>query len=126
MIKILIAIILGVLTWFFVATVGNLVLRFSLVGYIDAEKVMHFTMTMMVARLCLSVCASVCTGYAITWVTTRRDAASLASGILLTALFIPVHYMLWDKFPIWYHLLFLCSLIPLTVLGARIQRPGKT
>jgi len=28
--------------------------------------------------------------------------------------------MLWDKFPLWYHLTFLLSLVPLTYVGARI------
>jgi hypothetical protein len=36
----------------------------------------------------------------------------------LLALFIPNHYLLWDKFPVWYHLTFLVSLLPLTLLGA--------
>jgi hypothetical protein len=28
--------------------------------------------------------------------------------------------MLWDKFPVWYHMTFLLSLVPLTYLGGRI------
>ena len=53
-------------------------------------------------------------------------------GGVLTALFIPVHYRLWDNFPLWYHLLFLASLFPLTVLGALlfarsvVDRQGAT
>jgi hypothetical protein len=38
-------------------------------------------------------------------------------GVLLLIGFIPVHVMLWDKFPVWYHLAFLLSLVPLTYLG---------
>jgi hypothetical protein len=45
----------------------------------------------------------------------------MALGILLIALFIPVHYSLWDRFPIWYHLTFLVSLLPLAILGARLR-----
>jgi hypothetical protein len=30
--------------------------------------------------------------------------------------------MLWDKFPIWYHLSFLLSLVPLTYVGNSISR----
>jgi hypothetical protein len=43
-------------------------------------------------------------------------------AVLLLLLFIPVHYALWDKFPIWYHVVFLASLIPVTLLGGA----GKT
>jgi hypothetical protein len=35
-------------------------------------------------------------------------------------LFIPIHIQLWDKFPIWYHLFFLVSLVPLSILGGRL------
>ena len=41
----------------------------------------------------------------------------VAPGILLLVAFIPQHIMLWEKFPIWYHLTFLLSLVPLTYLG---------
>jgi hypothetical protein len=34
--------------------------------------------------------------------------------------FIPEHMMLWEKFPVWYHLTFLLSLVPLTYAGGRI------
>jgi len=34
------------------------------------------------------------------------------------AAFLPVHYSLWNRFPIWYHLVFLISIIPLVLLGA--------
>jgi hypothetical protein len=35
--------------------------------------------------------------------------------------------MLWDKFPIWYHLSFLLSLVPLTYLGnSGTRRFAKT
>jgi hypothetical protein len=39
-------------------------------------------------------------------------------GILMLVLFIPQHMMLWEKFPVWYHLTFLLSLVPLTWVGA--------
>jgi hypothetical protein len=38
-------------------------------------------------------------------------------------MFIPQHIMLWDKFPVWYHLTFLASLVPLTWIGGNIPTP---
>jgi hypothetical protein len=35
-------------------------------------------------------------------------------------LFVPVHVGLWATFPVWYHLLFLGSLVPLVLAGARV------
>ena len=50
----------------------------------------------------------------------RATPAILATGVILLGLFIPQHIMLWDKFPIWYHLTFLLSLVPLAYLGGGI------
>ena len=46
--------------------------------------------------------------------------AFLATGVLMLLLFIPEHVRLWDKFPVWYHLTFLGSLVPLRVAGGRL------
>ena len=60
----------------------------------------------------------------------RRPVAVV---VLLVALFIPVHYALWERFPLWYHLVFFVSLLLMTVLGAavyprenvRVHAPGS-
>jgi hypothetical protein len=46
-----------------------------------------------------------------------------ASVLLLLVVFIPQHIMLWDKFPVWYPLTFLVSLVPLTYMGGNITAP---
>ena len=58
------------------------------------------------------------------WIANGDRRAAMYFGILLLALFIPNHYLLWDKFPVWYHLTFLVSLFPLTLLGAMLKLPG--
>jgi hypothetical protein len=47
-------------------------------------------------------------------------AIAVVAGLIV---FVPAHVMLWDKFPIWYHLSFLLSLVPLTYLGNSIASP---
>jgi hypothetical protein len=41
----------------------------------------------------------------------------LMPGLILLVAFIPQHIALWNSFPVWYHLTFLLSLVPLTYLG---------
>ncbi|HEY3075248.1 MAG TPA: hypothetical protein VGJ74_08755 [Burkholderiales bacterium] len=36
---------------------------------------------------------------------------------------IPVHYTLWNRFPAWYHVLFIASLVLFTLLGAMRRLP---
>ena len=81
---------------------------------------MTFTLAMVVARLLLGAISSVCAGLAAAWITKGNGVAAKILGIVVTTMFVPVHYSLWNKFPIWYHVIFLASLFPLTVLGARL------
>ena len=48
--------------------------------------------------------------------------ATLLPGVVLLAAFIPEHITLWEKFPVWYHLTFLLSLIPLTFAGGKMAQ----
>ena len=110
----------GLVAWFLIATAGNLALRFAWPGYAEVEKAMTFTLAMMVARLVLGVLSSLGAGLTVAWITRGNGrTAQVLAGILLV-LFIPVHYWLWDRFPLWYHLTFLVSLVLATVWGAML------
>jgi len=110
-------------TWFFVATVLNLALRASWPHYHEAETAFNFTLAMKVGRLVLGAISSLGAGFVAAWIgKDRMKAAATVTGIVLLGLFIPGHYLLWSKFPIWYHLTFLVSLLPLTLLGSALYQ----
>ena len=116
------AAIAALVTWFFVATVVNLALRASWPHYHEAETAFNFTLAMKLARLVLGAISSLGAGFVAAWIGKDRMKAATLTGIVLLGLFIPGHYLLWSKFPIWYHLTFLASLLPLTLLGAALYR----
>jgi hypothetical protein len=116
------AVIAALVTWIFVATVLNLALRASWPHYHEAETGFNFTFAMKLARLVLGATSSLGAGFVAAWIGMGRMREATLSGIILLALFIPDHYLLWDKFPVWYHLTFLVSLLPLTLLGAALNR----
>jgi len=122
MIKVVASIVGGLITWIIVATIGNLLFRVAWPGYAEAEIATMFTLAMMVARLLLGALSSLCAGFTGAWITKGNGTATKILGIVVTAMFVPVHYLLWDKFPIWYHAIFLASLFPLTLLGAKLLR----
>ena len=111
------ALVGSVLAWFVVATIGNLAIRLSWPAYVAVERSMAFSFDMMVARLLLAALCSLCAGAAAAWISRGRRMLVRAVGIVLTLLFLPIHYGLWDRFPVWYHAVFLLSLFPLTLLG---------
>ena len=110
----------GLVAWFIVATLLNFPLRWWWQGYVEAESPMTFTLPMLAARLAIGVLASLAAGFVLAMIAKRAGRGALILGIVLVALFIPVHYGLWDKFPVWYHAAFIVSLVPFVLLGARI------
>jgi hypothetical protein len=116
------AVIAALVTWFFVATVLNLALRAWWPNYHEAEIAFNFTFAMKLARLVLGAISTLAAGFVAAWIGKVRTRAAMLTGIVLLALFIPGHYRIWDKFPVWYHLTFLVSLLPLTLLGAALNR----
>jgi hypothetical protein len=120
-------VIAGLAAWLLVATVAGLIMRNSWPEYAAVAETMHFTLPMMTARLAIGALATLSAGFVAALIT-RSAVARLIPGVLLLIAFIPQHVMLWDKFPLWYHLTFLLSLVPLTYIGGRLapQRAGAT
>ena len=116
----ILATIAGFVVWFAVATVGNLVIRWLLPGYVAVEKAMNFSLGMLVARLVLGALASFAAGAGCAAIARNAHAATYLFAAVLLIFFVPVHVSLWTKFPVWYHIVFLGSLIPLVVFGARL------
>ena len=115
------AVIAAVVAWFFVATVLNLALRAWWPHYHEAEIAFNFTFAMKLARLVLGAASSLGAGFLAARIDRGRMRAVTLTGIALLCLFIPGHYLIWDKFPVWYHLTFLVSLLPLTLLGGALD-----
>jgi|SRR5215510_3955090 len=122
MVRTIIAVIAAVVTWFVAATIGNWILRAVLSGYSAVEVSMNFTLTMMISRLVLGLVSSLCAGFVCAAIAGRSSVAPKIAAVLMLVLFLPVHYMLWPKFPVWYHLFFLITLAPTMLIGAAIQR----
>jgi hypothetical protein len=120
MLRSIFAVIVAVITWFIVATIGNWILRAALPGYSAVEVSMNFTLTMMICRLVLGLISSLGAGFIGASLARDRIAPKVAAAITVI-LFLPVHYMLWNKFPIWYHLFFLITLAPTMLIGAALR-----
>ncbi len=120
------AIAAGFIAWFAAATVGNLLIRSLVPGYAEVEKAMNFSLAMLLARLVLGAGASIVAGVACAAVTPKTRWPPYVFALLLLALFVPVHVSLSDKFPLWYHIVFLGSLVPLVMLGAKLPGPRGT
>jgi hypothetical protein len=124
------ALVAALVVWFVFATVIHRLMCLLWPAYGAATPLMDFTLAMKVFRLWLGAVSTL-----IAAATARRLSAArwlpVALGCALLVLFVPGHYRIWNRFPVWYHLTFLGSLVLLTFLGARLpgarraQAPAK-
>jgi hypothetical protein len=114
-------VIVGLVLWIAVATIAGVILRAAWPAYANVADAMTFTLPMMIARLSIGAVATVAAGWVAAIIARRSVLATLLPGVVLLVGFIPQHIALWDKFPVWYHLTFLLSLIPLAFLGGKLE-----
>lgn len=113
-------VVAGLAAWVTIAAGAGVIMRGAWPEYATVADAMTFTLPMMVARLAIGALATLAAGLIAAVIARQSALASLIPGVLLLAVFIPQHITLWDKFPVWYHLTFLGSLVPLTHLGGKI------
>jgi hypothetical protein len=116
----LFSVVAGLVAWLIMVTVAGIILRLSWPAYASVAAAMTFTLPMLMARLSIGALATLGTGFVTAIIAPRSSIARVMPGLLLLLAFIPQHIMLWDKFPIWYHLTFLVSLVPVTWVGGMI------
>lgn len=112
----------GLLAWLVIVSMLNLVLRIGIVGYREAEPTFAFTMNMMLARLLIAVLTSLAAGVIARAIAPDSEAAPIAVGLALLATFLPAHVAIGARLPLWYHLAFLVTLVPLVWAGGRLGR----
>ena len=116
----ILAFAVGLVVWVLLISVLNRALRIFLPGYAVAEPIMSFTPGMLTARLLIAALTSLIAGAVVAWIAPSSPRVPVLVGATLLLIFIPDHVRLFSLFPLWYHLLFLVTLIPLVMLGARL------
>lgn len=114
----------GVITWFLIANVGNLLVRAAWRGYSEVEVAKTFTLGMLIARLFVGAISSLCAGFVAAWITNRSMLSIKSLAALLLVMFLPV-ITLWEHFPPWYHVIFLTSLPAITLFGGLLYPPRR-
>ena len=129
-VRFVLAVIAALVSWAVVATLLNFILRAAISGYRAEELAVSFSLGSQIARLGLALLSTAGAAVAAMIVSRGMLAAAAAAGIVLLALFMPVHLSLWPKFPVWYHLSFLASLPVGSYLFAKLwasrRHPGRS
>ncbi len=121
----IVGVVAGLAVWIAIAGVAGVSMRSAWPEYASVADTMTFTLPMMFARLAIGGLATLGAGWVTAAIARRSVLARVTAGLLLVVVFVPQHIMLWDKFPVWYHLMFLVSLVPLAYLGGQISAPWQ-
>lgn len=121
----LLAAALGYLVWTAVFLGGSAGIRRAMASVHD-QAGLTSDVTALSAYLAVSVVASLLAGYAVG----RIAHAPKAKWVWITALAlfatgVPVQLGVWDQLPLWYNVVFLLLLVPVTILGGRLGGSGS-
>ena len=120
-----VGVVAGLAGWIAVVAVAGLIMRSSWPAYARVADAMTFTLPMMLARLSIGALATLIAGWVTSAIAPRPLLVRLLPGVILLLAFIPQHIALWHTFPLWYHLTFLLSLVPLTYVGGATHSPAR-
>ena len=116
------AVVAGLLIFFLLAFLaGSAALTFW-TEYAAAAPDRAYTLPMLLARLTTGAAATVVAGWCASRIAQDHQTTALWLGLVLLAINVPWHIQIWSEYPIWYHLVWLASLIPCTILGGRAAR----
>ena len=118
--RIVLGIILGITAWFVIVLGVSFVIK-SADPALNAALASHVTTTALVERLIIGFAGTIVAGYVAALASGENRRAPLIAGVLLLAFWGYYHVtMIWNQFPLWYHLTFFASLPLLSVLGGRL------
>ena len=121
MIRGLLAVGAGFVTWTILWLSLNALLQASVAGF-DGKSRIESTSVLLIL-LAGSVVFSVVAGYLTAWMAPCRKVRwGIALGLLQLAIGIFVQRQFWDQMPVWYHLGFLSLLVPGNVAGAMLGK----
>jgi hypothetical protein len=121
MMRKVLSIVVGLVAWVVVASIGDRLLRAGWSDYAVAEPTMTFSLGMLAARLLLGAFSTAIGGVVVATLSNGDRQTVLVAGVVTLGLFCINHYFLWNRLPIWYHLTWLGSIVPVMYLGAMLR-----
>lgn len=133
MLRVILGVIAGFIAWSILWIGSDQVLMSLSPGWYGAhqlafEKAMtnksEFTPdnTILILHLVRAVIITLICGFLAAFIARGNRNAPLGLGILLFLFGAMVEAIAWNYIPVWYHIVFLALLIPVSILGGRLKR----
>ena len=133
MLRVILGVIAGFIAWSILWVGSDQVIMMMSPGWYGAhqeafQKAMfnktEFTPdnTILIMHLVRAVIITLMSGFLAAFIARGNRNALLGLGILLFLFGAMVQFMAWSYIPIWYHIVFLGLLIPMSILGGWLKR----
>jgi len=119
-VRLIAGLLVGCATAVALAKVGFSILRVTWPDYAIAEPAKAYTLGMLFARLSIAAVLTAGAACAATLVARDDGRAAWSLGALFVLLSLPSHlYYVWQDYPVWYHAVYLLSLVPIAGYSGR-------
>jgi len=133
MVKIILGVIAGFIVWSIVWVGGDATLaNFSPGWYAKHSAAAQLALAngttltsdplILIVNLGRSFLTSIIAGYMAALVAGEYKRSTMILGVILIVVGVVVEYLMWNVAPVWYHVLFVLFLLPMTILGGRLRR----
>jgi len=130
MLKIILGVIVGFIVWTVLWIGTDFGLMMALPWYRQHQISMATAMagmqpfsadtTVLAMSLVRSILVSLVSGFLAALIARERTKSGLILGILLLAVGVLVQVSAWSYMPVWYHVIFLALIVPVTMTGAKL------
>ncbi len=132
MVKIVLGVIAGFVAWSILWVGSDQVLMVSAPTWYGAhlldmemaranQEPFNADTTILLFNLVRAVIVTILSGFLSAFIANENRRTPLILGVLLVFVGIAFQAMYWNQIPIWYHLIFLGMLIPVTIVGAKLK-----
>ncbi len=123
MLKIILGVVVGFIVWSIIWVGGEALIRAIAPGSAVPSDITYFDSTgVLLGYLVRSIIASILAGLSAVLVAAEVSKTPLILGVVLLIVGIMVQASAWSVLPVWYHLVFLVLLIPMTILGGKLKK----
>ena len=118
--RIILGVVVGFVVWSVLWVGSSSLMAVAWSDYANAMVTMKFGSGMLLIALIRSFVFSIIGGFIAVLLSKEVSKTTIGLGVLLLLFGIFVQALNWQHFPIWYHIIFLGTLIPLTILGGKL------
>ncbi len=120
--RIILGVVVGFIVWSILWVGSSSIMMAVSADYAKTMETMEWGTGNLIFALVRSFICSIVSGFVAVLIAKEFSKTTLGLGVFLLLFGIAVQASIWNKMPVWYHLVFLIMLIPLTILGGKLKK----